>query len=429
MCPNKRPLVSAIVPTYDHRAHLLQTALSSIWGQEGLGEVFDLEVIVADNASAEPTADVIRRYAGTKHIQMGSNRGLWAALNRGLKEASGKYVAFCIDDDMWLRHKLRVQVPALESAEELTCAYSQHVYVVSDKADVVPRGDLPSGDIFRDCLLHNTFLAEQAMLVPRKAFDVAGYFDEDLKSAAGDVDMYWRLAFHFPFTFVPGPVAVYFRSITGMASTNVVEGSFESEFPRVLDRLLALLGDGDEELKDEARAQGELWFALLLEEVGEFERMATRLMFALERFPGLATRPGVVEQVTRQLSVAAMASESPLRATRSFSDRLKEVPTAEHGHRQAIRRLVGALWAESAVRSARRNAGMGPVVSAGKALVHNPRELRRKQLLRLLLLRPPRRLLGWIRQRTPPLGLLLPAPFLDSLNGEAERVAVLLAFA
>jgi glycosyltransferase involved in cell wall biosynthesis len=424
---SERPLVSAIVPTYDHRAHLLQTALASIWGQEGLGELFDLEVIVADNASADPTADVIRRYPGTKHLQMGSNRGLWAALNRGLKEATGKYVAFLIDDDMWLPHKLRVQVPALESVEELTIAYSQHVYLTGDSVDVAPPGPQPSGDIFRDCLLQTTFLAEQAMLIPREAFDVAGYFDEDLESAAGDGDMWLRLAFHFPFKFVPGVVAVYVRSITGMASANVLDGSLESEFPRVLERMLALLDGTHEELKDEARAQHELWFASLLQEVGEFERMAERLVLALKRFPVMATRPRAVKQVTRQLSVAAMASESPLKAVRSFSEQLKSVSTGRDDHSRALRRLVGALWAEFALNLGRRDPGMGPVISAARAVVRNPGELRRDQILRLLLLRPPRILVRWIR-RPASLGVpLVPAPFFDSLNGEAERVMVLLS--
>ncbi len=422
----ERPLVSAIVPTYDHRAHLLQTALASIWGQEGLGELFDLEVIVADNASADPTADVIRRYPGTKHIQMGSNRGLWAALNRGLKEATGKYVAFLIDDDMWLPHKLRVQVPALESVEELTIAYSQHVYFTGDSVDVAPPGAQPSGDIFRDCLLQNTFLAEQAMLIPREAFDVAGYFDEELESAAGDGDMWLRLAYHFPFKFVPGVVAIYVRSITGMASTNVLEGSLESEFPRVLERSLALL-DGHEELKDEARAQHELWFASLLHEVGEFERMAERLVFALKRFPVMATRPRAVKQVTRQLSAAAMASESPSRAVRSFSEQLEGVTAGGGHHGRAMRRLVGTLWGEFALNSGRRDPGMRPVISAARAVVYNPGELRREKILRLLLLRPPKRLVRWIR-RPVSLGVpLVPAPFFDSLNGEAERVMALVS--
>jgi hypothetical protein len=420
-----RPLVSVIVPTYAHRSYLLQTALASICGQEGIGEIFDLEVIVADNASADPTPDVIRRFHVAKHIQMGSNRGLWAALNEGLKEATGKYVAFLIDDDIWLRHKLRVQVQALESEDEMTIAYSQQVYVSSDDVAIVPRGRQPSGNIFRDCLLQNTSIAEQAILVPREAFDVAGYFDEDLESAAGDADMWLRLAFHFPFKFVPGPVAIYVRSIAGMASTKILDGSQESEFLHVLERALALLGDSDEETKQRARAQTELWFALLLQEVGELERMAIRLTSALERFPWMARSPSARDQVARQLMLAAMASKSPMTAVRSFAQQLASVSAQRSGDRRAMTQLVGALWAESAVRSARMGAGIGPVsLAASRAFVHSPTEWRRRRLLRLILSRAHGGLRKRIRRRGRWTGLMPVAPHLFA-NREVEWFPVL----
>lgn len=379
-----RPVVSAIVPTYDHRSHLLQTALASIWGQEGLGEIFDLEVIVADNASADPTAEIIRRYPGTRHIHMGSNRGLWAALNAGLRAATGKYVAFLIDDDLWLRHKLRVQVPAVESANESTIAYSQHVAVSPEGVSISP--PMPSGYIFRDCLLQDVALAEQAMLVPRGAFNVAGYFDEDLESAVGDADMYLRLAFHFPFVFVPGPVAIYVRSLEGMACTSVLDGTLESEYPQVLERQLALLKDSDDGLKEKARAQAELWMASLLQEVGELERMAGRLMNALQRYPMMAARPMALKQVKRQLTLAAMASPSPPESIRGYSERLKAAATDGSDRRRAMKRLEGAIWAEFALRSAASGAGIGPVISAAnRGFLKNPREWRRISLWRKLV--------------------------------------------
>ena len=40
-----KPLVSVIIPTHN-RAHCLPRALDSVYAQEGLGEDFDLEVIV-----------------------------------------------------------------------------------------------------------------------------------------------------------------------------------------------------------------------------------------------------------------------------------------------------------------------------------------------------------------------------------------------
>jgi hypothetical protein len=53
--------VSVIVPTYaPDRARRLQSALASIWAQEGLGEQFDVEPIVVDDVSSGPI-EAVRR--------------------------------------------------------------------------------------------------------------------------------------------------------------------------------------------------------------------------------------------------------------------------------------------------------------------------------------------------------------------------------
>ena len=43
-----KPLVSAIIPTYNYGQYLSH-ALDSILAQEGLGEQFDIEIIVVDD--------------------------------------------------------------------------------------------------------------------------------------------------------------------------------------------------------------------------------------------------------------------------------------------------------------------------------------------------------------------------------------------
>ena len=48
------PLVSVIIPTHN-RASLLKTALDSVYAQEGIGESFQIEVIVVDDASSDNT--------------------------------------------------------------------------------------------------------------------------------------------------------------------------------------------------------------------------------------------------------------------------------------------------------------------------------------------------------------------------------------
>src|SRR5262245_23517682 len=65
--PMARPLVSAIVPTYN-RAHCLPRALDSIYAQEGLGDQFDIEAIVVDDGSSDATSEVVREYPDLRFI-------------------------------------------------------------------------------------------------------------------------------------------------------------------------------------------------------------------------------------------------------------------------------------------------------------------------------------------------------------------------
>ena len=141
-----RPLVSVIVPTYAARAPLLKSALASIWAQEGLGEQFEVEPIVVDNASSGPTDEVVRSFPGTRYVRFETNRGAGAARNAGLREATGTYVAFLDDDDLWMPHRLSVQVPVLEQAQEMEVGYSQFINVHRNGTwRMIPDPEGPSG--------------------------------------------------------------------------------------------------------------------------------------------------------------------------------------------------------------------------------------------------------------------------------------------
>ena len=66
----------------------------------------------------------------------------------------------------------------------------------------------PSGCVFPAMLMDNFGATPARLFIRREAFDKVGYFDESLGSDV-DYDMSLRIAFNFPFLFVPGAVMVY----------------------------------------------------------------------------------------------------------------------------------------------------------------------------------------------------------------------------
>ncbi len=101
----KSPLVSVVIPTLD-RPHYLKRLLASIKSQD----LADFECIAVDDGSSEDTLsaygdiwrDLDERF---RLIASGDKRstGLSNTRNRGIEAARGEFVAFCDDDDLWIR--------------------------------------------------------------------------------------------------------------------------------------------------------------------------------------------------------------------------------------------------------------------------------------------------------------------------------------
>ena len=106
------PQVSVVVPTHN-RARLLDRTLRSILAQHQV----NLEVVVVDDGSTDDTAALAS--AADPRVQVLRNaiaQGVSAARNRGVAAASGEWIAFCDDDDLWAPEKLARQLSAAQTA-------------------------------------------------------------------------------------------------------------------------------------------------------------------------------------------------------------------------------------------------------------------------------------------------------------------------
>jgi glycosyltransferase involved in cell wall biosynthesis len=104
------PKVSVIIPTYN-RSVEVRNAIESV-----LCQTFtDFEVVVVDDGSSDDTGKILRETYGDRiRYYFQTNQGLSAALNKGLAEARGEWVAFLDSDDLWEKEKLEWQFKALE---------------------------------------------------------------------------------------------------------------------------------------------------------------------------------------------------------------------------------------------------------------------------------------------------------------------------
>lgn len=99
-----KPYFSIIIPTFN-RAHLLPKAIKSVLAQS----FGDWELIVVDDGSTDTTNELVTEFADQDariqyHWQ--ENKELNGARNQGIQLATGQYVGFLDDDDLYLPNHL-----------------------------------------------------------------------------------------------------------------------------------------------------------------------------------------------------------------------------------------------------------------------------------------------------------------------------------
>jgi hypothetical protein len=383
-----RPLVTAIVPTRN-RAYCLPRAVESICAQEGRGELFDVEVVVVDDASSDATPDVIRPYEAVRYVRLPENRGVAAALNEGLRVGRGRYVSFLGDDDEWLPHKLRVQVPLLEAHPGVGVVYGQFLGRMGTQEWLFPdAARAPSGQVFAAMLLYRFASHHAALLVRREAFDAAGEFDESLGSYE-DYDMSLRLALHGRFLFAPGPVTVYNLSPRGLWLTRATNGEGAADAVRAVERALRSLPDTrrSRRLGQEALACVAFDAASPFATIGDLEQAWARTLGAVRANPWVLgrawARHAVRSAMERRLSTAA----DPETVAAALCAQLDAAARGGGmAARRRARRLLADAWVEVAhlLTFGPRPSYAGTRRAACRALAWAPSSLLRKRLLRVM---------------------------------------------
>lgn len=196
------PLVSVITPTYNRRT-LLPRALESIAKQK----YPSVEMLVVNDAG-ESVADIAERF-GAKTIECEKNGGHGAALNAGIAQASGEYIAFLDDDDVFFPDHLSSLVEALERARG-SAAHTDALMGLRGEPDELV-GFAPgavSGVDLEETLVVCPFLGMISAMIRRDVFDDVGLYDTAL-SPNDDYEMILRIALRHDWIHVDRVTALW----------------------------------------------------------------------------------------------------------------------------------------------------------------------------------------------------------------------------
>lgn len=209
-----QPLVSVLIPTYRY-ARYLSEAIESVLSQD----LRDFELIIADDASNDGTAEIIRRYALHDsrirvHVHP-KNIGMVANWNWCLQQARGRYVKFLFGDDRLVTaHALSTLVNLLERCPSSTVAASsrlqidEHSRVTGLSNDLVRAGFYDGRMTVLRCLFGNhNFIGEPSAVMFRRNVTTRG-FDARFSHLV-DLEMWLHLLLRGNLVYTPEPLCAF----------------------------------------------------------------------------------------------------------------------------------------------------------------------------------------------------------------------------
>lgn len=204
-------LVSVVIPTYN-RANLLPNAINSV-----INQTFkNWELIIVDDGSIDNTKDVISEFikkdSRVKYFYQ-KNSGQPSAMNLGIKNSKGNYIAFLDDDDEWLPEKLEKQINKIKSDKLIGLVFTDAI-ILDGKTNVNKRSDIikpSSGFVYKE-LLKTNFITATSVIIAKEIFEKIGLFDESFIikiTQIQDYDMWLRIAKYYKIEYISEPLVKY----------------------------------------------------------------------------------------------------------------------------------------------------------------------------------------------------------------------------
>lgn len=249
------PLVSVIVPNYNH-APYLEERLRSIFAQT----FTDYEVILLDDASTDGSQEILRQFIAHRNVRESFNLvnsgSPFAQWNRGISMALGEYVWIAESDDTADPSFLAELVPLLETQPTVGVAMSRSHRIdeagndcglilhdaFPDEADRWKQDFMVRGEdeVRQFLFIQNTLPSASAVVFRKSIYLQAGKADESLK-LCGDWLQWCKMLRYCDLAHKAEPLAASRIHSRSQRSTFAMDGQYELECLRAQRELLKLV--------------------------------------------------------------------------------------------------------------------------------------------------------------------------------------------
>ncbi|HEY9850459.1 MAG TPA: glycosyltransferase [Leptolyngbyaceae cyanobacterium] len=235
-----RPFWSVMIPTYN-RTKLLVEALESVLAQD-LGPD-EMQIEVVDNCSPDVDVEALVKEVGKGRVSFYRrpfNAGQVGNWNTCINRARGHWIHILHDDDIVLPGFYSRLRSSLEKEPSVGAALCRYIYMDEEGHwQYLSELEMRTPGILSDWLerLGPGVIQCPAVVVKRSTYEKLGGFSLQLEYMF-DMEMWMRIAVHYPFWYEPKPLACY-RSLTSISGTSAL---FKSDVPVTSSyRLLVIL--------------------------------------------------------------------------------------------------------------------------------------------------------------------------------------------
>jgi glycosyltransferase involved in cell wall biosynthesis len=195
------PLVSIVTPTLN-RAQYLNGTLESVESQT----YSNIEHLVVDGGSTDGTLDLLSAHEASTGLRWISepDRGMYDAINKGLRLVTGDIVAYLNSDDLYLPWAVRSAVDVFTENPDVDVVFGDLIRFDEVHGRTVPvfvpRLTLPRSAAFGN-------LSQPATFLRRAVIESLGGFDTAFAFVA-DADLWFRAAGRYRFARISEFIAI-----------------------------------------------------------------------------------------------------------------------------------------------------------------------------------------------------------------------------
>jgi glycosyltransferase involved in cell wall biosynthesis len=201
-------LVSVIM-NVRNGASTLREALDSVMTQT----FNDWELIVWDDRSGDDSARIVAEYSDPRirYFLSPEETSLGKARDNAIRMARGEWLAFLDQDDLWLPHKLEMQMALADQGTGIIYGRTVRFYPGGSERDYDQTHEfkpLPEGDIFTQLFTTGCFIAMSSAVFRRSAIEKLGRIPEEI-ALIPDYYLYAGVAHRYPVRAVQEVVCRY----------------------------------------------------------------------------------------------------------------------------------------------------------------------------------------------------------------------------